>query len=114
MIQWLILMSKIFADYSIIISLDLTRLFQTNPHYPIVQDFPDVARAARGRARLAAIATRRMQPTLGPPGAKPAVCRGGGGSRVARAARGRARLAAIATRRVRPTLGPPGAKPLWW
>jgi hypothetical protein len=70
-----------------------------------------VARAARGRARLAAVLSRRVQPNLGPPGADPPPAEVGRGGRVARAARGRARLVALMLRRVRPTLGPLGADP---
>jgi hypothetical protein len=71
-----------------------------------------VTRAARGRARLAVIATSRVRHTLGPPGAHPAAGRGRRCvGRVARAARGRARLAAIAARQSA-TLGPPGAQPV--
>ena len=51
-----------------------------------------VARAAVGHARLAAIATRWVRPTLGPPGTDPLPAVAGEGCLVARAARGRARL----------------------
>ncbi len=68
-----------------------------------------VARAARGCARLVAIASRtgRMLPTPGPNAPPPAVA--GEGSHDVRAARGRDRLAMTMTRRKRPFLGPLGA-----